>query len=1101
MINKKNALAAGITVLASLAVAGSVIVSVRVNDNKKPSQETVSSEVKEDKKDNQKDKKKEIVIKKRDKKEESKAEPVKAEVPGQLKDGQYEGSAKGYGGRLKVLVTVKDGKISDVKVTSHSETPEYYASASSIIADIIKNNTPNVDSVSGATVSSNAIKSAVRDALSKAGAKIKSNDVAPKNVGSKAPADGRKAAPGNYSLTPQESAQEGLEDGSYIGNGQGFGGNIRVRVTVSGGKVSNIELLSHRDDAPYINWAKDGVIPSILSGNTSVDTVGGATYSSRGIIDAVANALSKAVKKTAGPAKKPVLPTVSPNAPKEVKPLSPNKPNIIKPIDQDYSKENIDDLLKPYYVDKPLADGEYIGYDYGYYRDGSTLRQKGIKSIVRIVGGEVESVTIPEEEFPDDHAYYKTALPVVNHLKGKNVRLFGAQMALFGDYTYKILKASDPYAKAKELLGEKHAAPLKGHTPSELGVSEAVRRFMESRFSTGPIFDTISSATYSGSGMVKSVRNAVENSAKDYETKNDVQDLEIVLNDDIHMSNKNIILKANRKEKLNLSSLQVKIIKKDGKSEIVPISDFKAKGLVMKNRETGKEVTDKMDISKMEHFSIEIEHTNSKKRAFFLVQVGYFSKDYIVGLHYSKDGKNWYEVSNLNKDKAEPENISYLSQKIDAPESFRLKEIKLRAVSKNGKFYEYSAGAIASEGKEQRYELVKKLEEEDEDYNSNLSPFMHISFHFSGDVKSKKLVEGDGQEVADTTAKEVVADAHTLATDMDTSGENLICTDGVAIKPLKVFSKQAGIRIVEVKNLPEGLSYNEAEGAIVGTPRYVGDDKADLFMEYNIILVGENITDKTRYVRKIETEQVSKRLLKVYVTKDFDLDGLTGREEENPLSFDARQDGIKVLEVNGKEPTIKDYTDTLSNFPNSGVKAELKVKPDYTKVGDLQKATLIFKVPSLEGRKGYKEGSIQIYVRVKKAVEDTVKPAEAGKDTLTTPAPTNKVVEPKAQVTKGSEKETKKEEAGLSPEKKDSNLPKKEDKKEEKPLAKGAAKEEKQEFDKKEEAKKEDLVEKKEENLSETEPSTPIKEEKVEEKEALPDTSDTPVSESVETGK
>ena len=1096
MINKKNALAAGITVLASLAVAGSVIVSVRVNDNKKPSQETVSSEVKEDKKDNQKDKKKEIVIKKRDKKEESKAEPVKAEVPGQLKDGQYEGSAKGYGGRLKVLVTVKDGKISDVKVTSHSETPEYYASASSIIADIIKNNTPNVDSVSGATVSSNAIKSAVRDALSKAGAKIKSNDVAPKNVGSKAPADGRKAAPGNYSLTPQESAQEGLEDGSYIGNGQGFGGNIRVRVTVSGGKVSNIELLSHRDDAPYINWAKDGVIPSILSGSTSVDTVGGATYSSRGIIDAVANALSKAVKKTAGPAKKPVLPTVSPNAPKEVKPLSPNKPNIIKPIDQDYSKENIDDLLKPYYVDKPLADGEYIGYDYGYYRDGSTLRQKGIKSIVRIVGGEVESVTIPEEEFPDDYAFYKTALPVVNHLKGKNVRLFGAQMALFGDYTYKILKASDPYAKAKELLGEKHAAPLKGHTPSELGVSEAVRRFMESRFSTGPIFDTISSATYSGSGMVKSVRNAVENSAKDYETKNDVQDLEIVLNDDIHMSNKNIILKANRKEKLNLASLQVKIIKKDGKSEIVPISDFKAKGLVMKNRETGKEVTDKMDISKMEHFSIEVEHTNSKKRAFFLVQVGYFSKDYIVGLHYSKDGKNWYEVSNLNKDKAEPENISYLSQKIDAPESFRLKEIKLRAVSKNGKFYEYSAGAVASEGTEQRYELVKKLAQEDKDYNSNLSPFMHISFHFSGDVNSKKLVEGDGKEVSGTRPQEIVADAHTLATSMDDSGVNLVCTDGVAIEPLKVFSRQKGIKIVEVKNLPKGLRYDADQKAIVGIPQYEGGDNGPTFMEYKLILIGENEQDQTRYVR----EKANQKFLKVYVTKDFDLDGIKGNQDDYPLSFNAMKK-VNVLKVNGKEPSLKDYTDTLSNFPDSGVEAELVVAPDYKKLNTIQKARLKFKVPSLKNREGYSESSIEIFVEVIKAVEDTVKPAEAGKDTLTTPALTNKVVEPKAQVTKGSEKETKKEEAGLSPEKKDSNLPKKEDKKEEKPLAKGAAKEEKQEFDKKEEAKKEDLVEKKEENLSETEPSTPIKEEKVEEKEALPDTSDTPVSESVETGK
>ena len=86
-----------------------------------------------------------------------------------LKDGEYEGSAKGYGGELTVRVTIKDGKIADIKVVSHNETPEYFKAASAILDTMIKNNTFDVDTVSGATITSNALKSAVSKALIKAG--------------------------------------------------------------------------------------------------------------------------------------------------------------------------------------------------------------------------------------------------------------------------------------------------------------------------------------------------------------------------------------------------------------------------------------------------------------------------------------------------------------------------------------------------------------------------------------------------------------------------------------------------------------------------------------------------------------------------------------------------------------------------------------------------------------------------------------------------------------------------------------------------------------------------------------------------------------------
>ncbi|MFR8352358.1 MAG: FMN-binding protein [Blautia obeum] len=83
----------------------------------------------------------------------------------------------------------------------------------------------------------------------------------------------------------------------YQGSGTGFGGTITVQVTISGGKIASIEILSAAGETgPYFASAK-GVISKMISGQTpNVDAVSGATYSSNGIIQAVQNALSKAEK-------------------------------------------------------------------------------------------------------------------------------------------------------------------------------------------------------------------------------------------------------------------------------------------------------------------------------------------------------------------------------------------------------------------------------------------------------------------------------------------------------------------------------------------------------------------------------------------------------------------------------------------------------------------------------------------------------------------------------------------------------------------------------------------------------------------------------------
>ena len=84
-------------------------------------------------------------------------------------------------------------------------------------------------------------------------------------------------------------------DGTYTGEGTGFGGTIKVELTLKNQEMTDIQIISASgEDSAYLSQAQ-GVIDAILTGQTTaVDTVSGATFSSTGIIQAVNDALGKA---------------------------------------------------------------------------------------------------------------------------------------------------------------------------------------------------------------------------------------------------------------------------------------------------------------------------------------------------------------------------------------------------------------------------------------------------------------------------------------------------------------------------------------------------------------------------------------------------------------------------------------------------------------------------------------------------------------------------------------------------------------------------------------------------------------------------------------
>ena len=83
-----------------------------------------------------------------------------------------------------------------------------------------------------------------------------------------------------------------LEDGVYKGTGTGYAGDITASVLIKDKQIVSIDILSSSDDAAFFTRAK-AVLDKIIEGQTlDVDTVSGATFSSRGIISAVKNALT-----------------------------------------------------------------------------------------------------------------------------------------------------------------------------------------------------------------------------------------------------------------------------------------------------------------------------------------------------------------------------------------------------------------------------------------------------------------------------------------------------------------------------------------------------------------------------------------------------------------------------------------------------------------------------------------------------------------------------------------------------------------------------------------------------------------------------------------
>lgn len=90
--------------------------------------------------------------------------------------------------------------------------------------------------------------------------------------------------------------QGSLKDGAYGGEGEGYSSTIKVNIAVEGGKMSGLQIVEHGETDNIFNEAADKISEDIIGEESTeeIDFVSGATSSSKGIIEAINEALEEA---------------------------------------------------------------------------------------------------------------------------------------------------------------------------------------------------------------------------------------------------------------------------------------------------------------------------------------------------------------------------------------------------------------------------------------------------------------------------------------------------------------------------------------------------------------------------------------------------------------------------------------------------------------------------------------------------------------------------------------------------------------------------------------------------------------------------------------
>ena len=194
-------------------------------------------------------------------------------VPACSKGNTYTGTAKGKNGDVTVQVVYEDNTIKSVTVTEQQETEGIADPAlEQVPQEMVDANSVNVDTVSGATITSNAIIEAATNALEDGGVDTSS-----------------------MAAVEHENVDVTFTPGTYTGTGSGYNGDINLKVTFSKDGIEDIDYSDNKETnhigTPAFDYLVEDAKEAVGSG---IDSVSGATFTSAGFKEALADAAEQA---------------------------------------------------------------------------------------------------------------------------------------------------------------------------------------------------------------------------------------------------------------------------------------------------------------------------------------------------------------------------------------------------------------------------------------------------------------------------------------------------------------------------------------------------------------------------------------------------------------------------------------------------------------------------------------------------------------------------------------------------------------------------------------------------------------------------------------
>ena len=215
---------------------------------------------------------------------------VEIAAPVAAEDGKVTATGKGTGidGDVVVEIVADANTIYEVNILQQNETPGIGSVAvEKLPAAIVEANSIAVDGISGATVTSTAIKTAITEALSSAG-------FDPANFGAGEAAPAAEPAPAETAAPAEEPAAADIPEGASTAKAQanGIDGPIVVEVTADADKIYAVNILSQNETPGIGSVAVEKLPGAIVEANSAdIDGITGATVSSTAIKTAVTEAL------------------------------------------------------------------------------------------------------------------------------------------------------------------------------------------------------------------------------------------------------------------------------------------------------------------------------------------------------------------------------------------------------------------------------------------------------------------------------------------------------------------------------------------------------------------------------------------------------------------------------------------------------------------------------------------------------------------------------------------------------------------------------------------------------------------------------------------